>query len=82
MNLLQAVIFSTSNLTNHFPILQLNFRIKTTYFTFKFYDTSFENILRKLHISYSLNKVSNKILSLKIENPGINSFGVAYIFCV
>ena len=48
MNLLQAVIFSTSNLTNHFPILQLNFRIKTTYFTFilRYFD---KNIRRKFH---------------------------------
>ena len=57
MNLLQAVIFSTSNLTNYFPILWLNFRIKTTNFTF-YYDTLFKNIRRKLHISYSLKKVS------------------------
>ena len=80
MNLLQAVIFSASNLTNHFPILQLNFRIKTTYFTF--YDISIKIYVVNFISNIPLIRLVVKNLSLKNEKPGINSFGVAYIFCV
>ena len=65
MNLLQAVIFSTSNLTNHFPILQLNFRIKTTYFTF--YDTSIKIYVVNFKHNIPLIRLVVKNLSLNIE---------------